>query len=432
MSQGSTFGGIGRALSSRDFRLYWIGMSASGIGSWAFRTALGWLVWKLTGSTAFLGIAAFAEVLPAFLIAPLAGTLVDRIGSLNASKWVLIAWSLYSIVLAGLTFAGLINIEILIAMAFLQGVINAFNNPSQLALVAILVPRSELAPAVALQSATVQGSRFIGPAIAGAVIAVFESQDQLLTGIGTVFGFNALSFLIFYGALLMVAATDTPHEGRWSDGLLNDFVAGLKYTANSYPIRTILLFTIVMAVFLRSVFELFPGFADDVFNRGADGLAWLLSVGGASAMLAALWIARRGNTDGLTKHFAAHLLIGAVVLIAFASTKVFWLAVVLSGVLAFSANVVSISAQTLVQNAVAGAMRARVMSIVGLTFRAVPATGALLIGFLAEIYGLAAPVIGGAVVTIIAALWMMIVISRRDLARLAEKADDQTGPRPRR
>ena len=230
MARSPGFGGIGRALGNTNYRIYWIGLCASMVGSWVFRTAVGWLAWELTGSPAWLGILVFAEVIPSFFVAPPAGALVDRIGALATTKAVQLVWGIHVSTLAALTFAGLITIELLVGLAFLQGFINAFNNPGQLALVAHLVRRADLAPAVALQSATVHGARFIGPPIAGGIIIL---AGETLAGPAWAFALNGVSFFVFFVMLYFVETDEAPRTGRWSEGLFADMAEGIRYVSNS-------------------------------------------------------------------------------------------------------------------------------------------------------------------------------------------------------
>jgi MFS family permease len=182
---------------------------------------------------------------------------------------------------------------------------------------------------------------------------------------------------------------------------------------NHFAIRTIILYTAIMSFLLRPVVELLPGFADVVFERGAEGLAWLMMSFGLGSLISAVHIAVRGETKGLTNIFTINLIIGALSLLAFALIPHFWVAMALTVIFGMTTNTVSIASQILAQHMVAGHMRARVMSILGTTFRAVPAAGALFQGWGAAFFGLSAPVVVAAILCIIA--WARLVqIARRE------------------
>ena len=388
MKKFRTFGGIGRALSHRYYRRYWYGMLIATVGIWAYRVALAWLVWELTKSPVWLGLVAFAEMVPMVIVGPIAGAYVDRKGVLLIARLAQFGWVLIVSLLAFVTLSGGATKEILLGFAAFLGLATGLNNPAHLALVAKLVPQPELSPAIALQSGTVQSGRFIGPALAGPLLVSY--------GPGLVFAMVSVGLIFFLVILFTLKTVEPERLSSSAKSLAGDFADGLRYAAGHLPIRNLLIYTALMAILLRPVVELMPGFADVVFGRGADGLAWLLAAFGIGSLSAALWIAVRGRTDGLTRVFSINLLIGASTLLAFALISHFWMALVVVTIFGFSSTAVSICSQSLVQNLVAGHMRARVMGLVGLTFRAVPALGALTQGWLASLSSIPVPVASAA------------------------------------
>ncbi len=384
MTRSSAFGGIGSALAHRDYRLYSIGAGASYLGTWIYRTGLGWFTWELTGSAAWLGIVVFTEVLPIICLVPITGALVDRVGALKIAKLTQVIAAAVMTVLTVLTAVGLMTIELLLVLVFLNGATMSLMQSSYFSLVASLVPRENLSSAVALQSSLVQTARFIGPAIAGGLL--------VLLGSATVFAINALSYFALLAALLALRYRDPPVSAGAMSSLFGDIAQGIRYIVSEPTIRMLLILTIAFSMLLRPVIELMPAFASDVFGRGAEGLAWLLSAAGLGAIFGSLWIARRGRAEGLTRLMAATAIGGGLALLAFAQTTVFWLGIVLMAVYGLASNMNSICSQILIQNVVDPAMRARVMSLVGLTFRAVPAASAALLGAIAVDWGLGAPI----------------------------------------
>lgn len=379
MAKRQIFGGAGRALSHRYYRRYWLGLLVATIGIWAYRVAMGWLVWELTKSPIWLGLIAVTEMVPIIIVGPIAGAYVDRKGSLQVGRIAQAAWALSVVLLAAVTLGDMVSKEILLVFAALQGLVNGLANPAHLALVAKLVPARDLSPAIALQSGSVQSGRFIGPALAGLILVNF--------GPGMVFALVAVG-LIFFSAVLYTLKTIGPEKlSDSAKSLAGDFADGIRYVLGDFPIRTIIIYTAFTAVLLRPVVELMPGIADVVFDRGADGLAWLLTTFGIGSLLSAFWIAVRGKTEGLTRVFSANLLLGAFALFAFATTSNFWLAMLLVTIIGFCSTAVSVCCQTLAQHLVEGHMRARVMGLVGVTFRAVPALGTLVQGWGSSLFG---------------------------------------------
>ena len=410
-------GGIGRAFANRNFRYYFLGMSASTSGFWASRVALSWLVWELTHSPAWLGIMVFVEVVPMIVLGPIGGTVVDRKGSLRVARVMQVGWACVMCAFAAVILLGAASKAVLLVIVFAGGVVAGFSNPSQLALVARLTPREDLAAAVALQSFVVQTGRFVGPAIAGPLLAT--------VGAGFVFALVAGCYVWSAVTLFMISTLVPETSAANARSFVGDFMDGVRYTLDHFAIRTIIVYTAIMAVLLRPVVELLPGFVERVFARDAGGLALLMAAFGLGSVISALHIAFRGETRGLTRVFTINLFVGAVSLLAFALVADFRIALALTAIFGMSTNTVSIVSQTLAQNMVAGGMRARVMSILGMTFRAVPAGGALVQGWAQSQFGLAGPVAAAAAICLIAWVRLVQTARKRNLAREAERAGDQ-------
>lgn len=412
MASRSALGGIGRVLAHRSFRQYFYGLNASTTGFWAYRVALGWQVWELTHSPAWLGGIVFVEVVPMLLLGPVGGTVVDRIGALSITRVMSALWAVVLTVLATLTLLGHAQIGALLIIAFVQGAVAGFSNPGHLALIAKIVTRADLSGAVAVQSGVVQTGRFIGPAIAGPLLVAY--------GPGMVYALVAVAFTCAAINLWLVTTIE-PEKAGVSRGFRGDFVDGVRYTLDHFAIRAIIVYTAIMSFLLRPVVELLPGFSDVVFARGAEGLAWLLAAFGFGSLISAVHIAVRGETRGLTHLFIVNLIIGALSLLAFALIPNFYAAMALTVVVGMSTNTVSIISQILAQHMVAGHMRARVMSLLGMTFRAVPAGGALFQGWAASAFGLAGPVAAASILCIVAWVHLVRIARRNNLAKQAEE-----------
>ncbi len=155
-----------RALRNKNYRLFFSGQSISLIGTWMTRIATSWLVYRLTGSALLLGIVGFAGQIPSFLLAPLAGVLVDRWNRHRLLIATQVLALLQSLALAVLALSGLIRIWHVIVLSVFQGLINAFDMPARLAFVVEMVEkREDLANAIALNSSMVNAARLLGPSI---------------------------------------------------------------------------------------------------------------------------------------------------------------------------------------------------------------------------------------------------------------------------
>jgi predicted MFS family arabinose efflux permease len=268
------------------------------------------------------------------------------------------------------------------------GLAGGVEQPARLALVPSLVPRPHLATAVAINSIVFNSARFIGPALAGPVI--------VWVGVATVFALNALSFAAFLLALarLRLAPVGRP---RMTASVLEAIGEGLRYTAAHAAIGPFLLVHAVLAVSARPFFELLPGFADQVFDRGAPGLATLSSTVGIGAVAGGFWLAQRSDQKHLAPIIVVNSLLIALATLGFALSTWFPVAVTCVAIAGFAMVATGVATQTLIQITVDEAVRGRVLSLFGLIFRGGPALGALIMGAASELVGLQAPLATGAV-----------------------------------
>ena len=389
---------IVQALGQPNYGVYMAGMSVSMIGLWMQRVGVGWLTWELTESAAWLGAVAFADLFPAVLVAPIGGSAADRWDRLKLTKISQMLSLLQAVALFGLTVSGLITIEILFALTLFLGIVTAFHQPVRMALVPSLVRREYLPTAVALSSISFNLARFIGPAFAGVVILAF--------GTGATFGLNALSFAVFLWALGRVRIENTVAP-RQQDrpGLVREFGDGVRYVASHAGVAPILMILIVVCLGIRPFQELLPGFADHVFGGGADILAVLTCATGVGAVVGGLWLAQRGGPAGLTKLILIATVIQALSMFAFVATDSLWVAVPAVTAAGLGMTMTGIGVQTLMQLTVDASVRGRVLSIFGLTFRGVPALGALVMGAASESVGLRWPLATGAFLVLLSLIW---------------------------
>jgi predicted MFS family arabinose efflux permease len=387
-------GAIPRTLAHRDFGIYVAGNSVSLIGTWMQRIGVGWLAWELSHSGAVLGLVAFADLFPGVLIGPFGGALADRVDRLRVIKIAQSLIMLQALALFALTASGAITVPLLIALVLFQGAVIGFNQPARLALIPSLVPRADLATAVAINSIVFNTARFIGPAFAGIAIVALD--------ISAVFALNALSFLAFLFALarLRLAPIAPPKPGR---SMLAAVAEGLGYALGHPGIGPILLLQALLAVCARPFVELLPGFAADVFGRGAPGLAVLSSTIGIGAIAGGLWLAQRPADAGLPKVVLLSSILTALAVLGFALCPWFWPAVAVVALAGFVMVVAGAGTQTMLQTAVEEGMRGRVLSLFGLIFRGGPALGALVMGVASEAFGLQAPLTVGALLGFLAA-----------------------------
>jgi MFS family permease len=390
------FGNIARAFASRNYRIFAAGNSISLIGTWLQRVTVGWLAWQLSRSGTWLGLVAFADLFPTVVLSPWAGALADRRDRVRVI-WIsqLLAMSQASL-LALLTGFDIITIWSLFALALVLGIANAISQPARLALIPSLVERPNLPSAVAINSIIFNAARFIGPALAGIIIA--EGSVALA------FAVNAATYVAFIIALARL--DPVKEDARPADRkFFLAMIEGYLYAARHRGIGAILLLMTVTSLGTRGFVELLPGFADKVFGRGPQALAWMTATIGLGAIGGGLWMVRRQEIVGLTSVVFANTLLMSAALLGFTATAQFWVALPCLAVAGFALVVSGVGAQTLLQSAVAAAMRGRVMALYGMIFRGGPAFGALLMGTFSEQFGLRAPVAAGALLCALYWIW---------------------------
>ena len=309
------------------------------------------------------------------------------------------------------TWNGWITIELLLAFALFIGSLNGVAFPADFAIMPKLVPRADLTTAIAFQSSVSQSARFIGPALAGVLI--------VWGGAGMAFAFNTVSYSAFLIALALIRIDEGDESRTPSSGVVRDLTAGIRYAWSSLPIRLLLIVAIALGILLRPVIELMPAYVGSVLEAGAPELASLLAAAGAGAMCASLWLARRGTTQALTRIMLTTFILTTAVLITFLYAGSFAIAVGSIFIYGFCASAVLISNQSILDDH----MRARVMSLYGLTVQAFPAFGGFVVGLLASRAGLVPSVLGGALLACLAWLWIRGATRRNRIAETIEHAD---------
>jgi predicted MFS family arabinose efflux permease len=388
-------GNIARAFAHRNYLVYVSGNSISLIGWWLERVAVGWLTWTLTHSGAWLGLISLADFLPVLFLAPFAGVLADRrdrVRTIRLTQWI---GCVQASLLAILVVSDAMTIEILFALVLMLGIASGVAQPSRLALIPTLVDRGSLASALAINSVIFNLARFIGPALAGIVIAEI--------GIAAAFAANAVGYIAFQISLLNLRGLP-PLPAVSRQNVLRASVEALSYACRHPGIGPMLLLFVVTTIGTRGFIELFPGFADRVFDRGPQGLAMLTSTVGLGAICGASWMVLRSAITGLANVVLVCTLIMSLAILAFTATDTFYLALPCVFVAGAMMTITGTGAQTLIQAAVDARMSGRVMALYGMIFRAGPAVGAVLMGTLSEYLGLRLALALGAIVS--ASFWL--------------------------
>ena len=407
---------IFRALSNKNYQLFFSGQSISLVGTWMTRIATSWLVYRLTGSALLLGIVGFAGQIPSFLLAPFAGVLVDRWNRHRLLVATQVLALVQSLALALLTLTGAIRIWHVIALSVFQGLINAFDMPARQAFVVEMVDRREdLANAIALNSSMVNAARLLGPSIGGVVIAA--------VGEGWCFMADAISYLAVIASLFAMTITPRMTGPTKDANILQQLREGWTYAVRFAPIRDVLLLLALVSLVGMPYTVLMPVFANDILHGGPSTLGWLMAASGVGALAGALLLAGRKSVLGLGKHIPLAAAAFGVGLIAFSFTRVLSLALLLMMVTGFGFMVQMAASNTVLQTIVDEDKRGRVMSFYTMAFMGTAPFGSLLAGGLADRIGAPHTLLFGGVGCVLGALWFATTLPklRRDITPIYVK-----------
>lgn len=409
-----------RAFRHRNFVIVELASWLTGAGVWFYRIGLTVMAWELTHSGWWLGVIALAEAAPGILISPIAGALADRHDRLVLARYVQFCIMMVTAVLAVLTLLGLVDIWLLMVFAILHGLAAGFWQPVRMAIAPNLVPREDLSAAIALHSTLFNLGRFLGPALAAPILAIW--------GPGAVFAVNAATYLIFLVALYVVKLVNPDRRATKGLSMATHLKEGLGYVARHPAIKYLFLNMLFASILLRAYMELLPGFSETVFGYDPkEGVAILVSAAGLGAIIASISIGNLTRMATLLQAYFISVCGSLFFLTLFVSTSNFWFAVGCAVFLSTSQVGVNVAGQVIVQGTVEGQLRGRVMSLWGLLNRSGPAVGALVLGGLSSYAGFQWPsLVAVAICGVVAAF----VFARRDAIRHAltesEEADRST------
>ncbi len=368
-----------RALSSRNFRLYYGGQGISVIGTWITRVATSWLVYRITGSALMLGVTGFIGQLPVFLFAPFAGVIVDRTNRHRLLLVTQVLSMIQSFLLAALTLTGVITVMHIILLSAMQGLINAFDVPVRQAFLSEMIEKKEdIGNAIALNSSMVNGARLLGPSIAGVIIAGF--------GEGICFTVDGFSYMAVIASLVMMRLRPAPPRPERKQ-FFHEFMEGFHYSFGFTTIKAILLLLALSSMMGMSYTVLMPVFASKVLGGGPHTLGFLMSASGLGALAGAFFLASRESVRGLGRWIVIASSAFGIGLMAFSFSFSLPLSLCMLLVVGFGMMVQMASSNTILQTISEERMRGRVMAFYSMAFMGMTPFGNLLAGALADLIG---------------------------------------------
>jgi MFS family permease len=387
-----TFG----SLRVRNFRLFFVGQAVSQVGTWVQSVALVWLVLRLTHSGVALGVSTALQFLPVLLIGAWAGLLADRLDKRRLLIATQAAAALQALAIGSLVLAGSQSLPLVYALTLTFGLITAVDNPARRSFVPELVAESQVANAVGLNSALMTGSRVVGPALAGLLIAS--------VGVAWCFLANAVSYVAVLVALWRMDPAGFRSPGRTTRGR-GQLREGLRYVWREPELRLPVLLVAIIGTAAFNYPVLLPLLAERTLGGDASTFSLLYSVMSIGSVAGALVVARRNHVDSAWLGRTALAYGAALGLLAAAPTVALAVAatvpVGLAGVMVLS------GANSALQLHAAPAMRGRVNALFAVVFLGGTPIGGPVAGWLAEHFGAPAGLALGAGASMAAGLWAL-------------------------
>lgn len=366
-----------RSLRHPVYRRYFFGQTVSIVGYWLQQLALSWLVYRLTRSPVMLGAVAFAGAIPMLVVSPFAGVVVDRVDRRTAVMVTQGTQMLQAFALAALTFTGTIRAEFVPFLAMIYGVAWAFDIPVRQSLLPVMLGgRDDLPNAIALGSMMMNLGRFVGPVIAGGLLA--------WVGEGWCFLLNGVSFLAVMAALARLPAM--PPAGpppRWQ----SQMAEGFSWVWNFLPARLLIANLALMSATVPGYQSLMPIFAAEVYAGDARVQGLLVSCAGGGALAATAVLAARHSVRGLVRVVIGATLVAGVALVVFATVRSLPIACVALAVVGAGITLCASGTNTVLQSVADDAHRGRVVSIYTMSFLGVAPVSSLAVGVLARHVG---------------------------------------------
>lgn len=385
-----------RALESRNFRMFFFANLFSLLGTWMQNLAIGWLVYRLTDSAAFLGLTGFMGQIPALLLTPVAGVYADR---MNRRKVLVITQTIpmvLAFLLAILLYTDKISVGMVLGIVLINGFALAFDTPFRHAFLLEMVGDKKLIPnAVALNSTLVNTARFIGPTLGGLLVALY--------GEGFCFLVNGISFLGVITALMMMKVPPfvAQHKQRT---IMQDLREGFDYTWKFVPARYMILLVITTSLFGLPFQGFLPVFARDILHGGSQLLGFLTGAVGAGALTGAFYLASRQSMRPLPRIIGISALSFAIGLGIFSQSEITWFSLTILYFSGFGMITQFVATNTILQTLVEDDKKGRVLSFYSMSFMGFTPLGSLLLGAVAEYAGVQTTFLLAALILLVAAL----------------------------
>ena len=384
-----------RAFRHRNYRLFFGGQIISLTGTWLQSVTQGWLVFQLTNSALLLGVVGALTSLPILAFSLIAGVVADRFSKRNLLVLTQTCAMLLAFALGILTYTHVVTVYHIIAIGFLLGTVQSLDAPTRQSFVIEMVGREDLTNAIALNSATFNSARILGPAVAGIVIA--------WTGIAGAFLLNGISFIPVIIALMLMRVSPVVKRESYPP-VLRSLKEGFSFIRGHGMITGLLILTGVISIFSMPYMVLMPIFARDILKVGAKGLGYLVSCIGVGALIGALVISSLGDFKAKGRLLLAGNLTFCTMLILFSYSRLMPVSMALLVGAGWGIMTNMALTNSLIQTSAPDHLRGRVMSVYVLMFMGLSPLGSFQSGVIAHWLGAPMAVRIGAIVCASAAV----------------------------
>ncbi len=399
------------ALTHKNFRIYWLGQCVSLIGTWAQSIGQTWLVLSLTGSPLLLGILGAIQFLPITLFSLFAGVLIDRYPKKKIILMTQFTSMILAFTLSALVFTHTVSYEYILILALILGFSNTLDMPARQAFTIELAGKNDLMNAIALNSATFNLARIIGPAIGALIMAAF--------GAGWCFLLNGFSFMAVIVSLLKVEVTPYVRKKVSDNNMLKEIKDGLKYIAKEPALLQTIVMVLIIGIFVFNFNILIPVFAKNILHQEASIYGLLMSALGAGSLIGALMVSVKSRSGPNMKILLISSIIVSLTLILISFTRTYYytaLLLVITGIFNIWFNT---TANSTLQITSKDEYRGRVMSVYSLVFAGATPIGNMFAGLTTDRFGADTAFLLSGVMTIVLIALVRLFFKLRQTDRLS-------------
>lgn len=363
------------ALTHKNFRYFWLGQCASLIGTWMQSIGQSWLVLSITNSPLLLGILSAMQFIPVTVFSLFAGVIIDRFPKKKVLIFTQATSMILAFILAVLVFSNTVKYDYILILAFLLGCVNSIDMPTRQAFTVEIAGRDDLMNAIALNSATFNLARILGPSIGAIVMAYF--------GAGYCFLFNGISYLAVLYGLYNIKVESYVRKIRKDSNIIKEIKDGLTYVKNSPVLFETTLMVFIIGVFAFNYNVLVPSFTKLVLNQGEKSYGILMSFLGVGALVGAFTVSMKSKKGPKRKVILISSVFISLMLILNGLNTNFIITAVLLAITGVCNIFFSTTSNSTLQLNSKDEYRGRVMSIYSLVFAGSAPMGSLFTGWIA-------------------------------------------------